>query len=112
MAPRGVPDYMTAAWETATTHRDPLTALGATRALLAHLARWEEGLVHEAVEAGATWETVGSAVGVSRQAAWERFHRGVHELIRDLHDHHHAEHGRGPRRRRDGRRRGDGTIDL
>jgi hypothetical protein len=111
MTVRDVPDYMTAAWETATTHRDPLTALGATRALVAHLARWEEGLVHEAVEAGATWETVGDAVGVSRQAAWERFHRGVHELIRELHDHHHEEHHRrGPGRGR--RRRGDGGIDV
>ena len=99
MGARAVPGVMAACWETATTHPDPLTALGATRSLVAHLATWEDQLVQEAVAAGATWETVGSAVGVSRQAAWERFHRGVHELLHDLRDHHRDEHA-GRRRHR------------
>ena len=81
---------MTATWETATTDADPLAALGAARALVGLLSTWEARLVSEAVAAGATWEVVGGTVGVSRQAAWERFHDDVHEFRRrvksDLHD--------------------------
>jgi len=36
--------------------------------------------VGEAVAAGATWETIGGTVGVSRQAAWQRFHDDVGEF--------------------------------
>jgi hypothetical protein len=68
---------MTATWEAATSDPDPLAALGATRALVGLLSTWESKLVAEAVAAGATWETIGGSVGVSRQAAWERFHKDV-----------------------------------
>jgi hypothetical protein len=78
--PRSVPPLMLAAWESATTEPDPLAALGATRALIGLLSTWETKLATEAVASGATWEAVGSSVGVSRQAAWERFHRDVAEL--------------------------------
>jgi hypothetical protein len=71
---------MTATWEAATTDPEPLAALGASRALLALLSAWEAQLVGEAVAAGATWEAIGATVGVSRQAAWERFHGDVHEF--------------------------------
>ena len=74
---RNVPSLMTAAWESATTDVDPLAALGATRALAGLLSAWESQLVVEAIGAGATWEVVGGTVGVSRQAAWERFHDDV-----------------------------------
>jgi hypothetical protein len=74
---RQVPPLMAAAWESATSATDPLEALGATRALAGHLSGWESSLVAEAMEAGATWEVVGGAVGISRQAAWERFHHDV-----------------------------------
>jgi hypothetical protein len=81
---------MTAAWEAATTDPDPLAALGATRALLGLLSTWETQLVGEAVAAGATWEVIGGTVGVTRQAAWERFHSDVHEFRRrmksDMHE--------------------------
>jgi hypothetical protein len=73
---------MTAAWEAATTDPDPLAALGASRALVSLLSTWESQLVGEAVAAGATWEVVGGTVGVSRQAAWERFHTDVHQFRR------------------------------
>ncbi len=93
-----LPPLMTATWEAATTDPDPLAALGATRALTALLSTWESRLVGEAVAAGATWETVGSAVGVSRQAAWERFHDDVHDFrhrirseIHQLRDRHRDE---------------------
>jgi hypothetical protein len=71
---------MTATWEAALADPDPLVALGATRALAGLLSTWESRLVGEAVAAGATWETIGSTVGVSRQAAWERFHQDAHEF--------------------------------
>jgi hypothetical protein len=81
---------MKQAWETATGDGEPLEALGATRALGALLSTWEAQLVKEAVADGATWETIGASVGVSRQAAWDRFHHEVHDLRRqmrkDMHD--------------------------
>lgn len=81
---------MTATWEAATAAPDPLAALGASRALAGLLSTWEAQLVGEAVAAGATWEVIGATVGVSRQAAWERFHGDVHEFRRrvksDLHE--------------------------
>ena len=73
---------MIATWEAATTDPDPLAALGASRALVGLLSTWEAQLVGEAVAAGATWELIGGTVGVSRQAAWERFHSDVHEFRR------------------------------
>ena len=79
---REVPDLMVQAWTTATGEGDPLVALGATRALKAHLSTWEAQLVREAMAEGATWESIGDSVGVSRQAAWDRFHHEVGELRR------------------------------
>jgi hypothetical protein len=75
---------MTATWEAATTDPDPLGALGASRALVGLLSTWESRLVGEAVATGATWEVVGGTVGVSRQAAWERFHTDVQEFRRRI----------------------------
>jgi len=79
---RDAPDLMVQAWSTATGDGDPLVALGATRALKAHLSTWESQLVREAMADGATWESIGDSVGVSRQAAWDRFHHEVGELRR------------------------------
>src|SRR3954451_4912629 len=81
---REVPSLLKQAWETATGEGDPLEALGATRALKAQLPIWEAQLVKEAIAEGATWETIGDSVGVSRQAAWDRFHHEVHDLRRQL----------------------------
>ena len=81
---RDVPPLLRQAWETATGDGDPLDALGATRALKAQLPTWEAQLVKEAVAEGATWETIGDSVGVSRQAAWDRFHHEVHDLRRQM----------------------------
>src|SRR6266480_5412502 len=122
---REVPPLLVQAWETATGDGDPLEALGATRALRAHLSTWEAQLVKEAIAEGATWETIGTSVGVSRQAAWDRFHHEVHDLRRQMqHDmrevrrKYREEAGKirnsysdtlGPRRRsRSGRRRSHG----
>src|SRR5438067_13787077 len=84
-ADRQVPELMEHAWQTATADADPLVALGATRALKAHLSTWETQLVREAMADGATWESIGDSVGVSRQAAWDRFHDEVHDLRRQMH---------------------------
>jgi hypothetical protein len=88
--PRTVPPLMTTTWETALGDPDPLVALGATRALAGLLSTWEARLAAEATHAGATWETIGATVGVTRQAAWERFHAEAHELRRswktEMHD--------------------------
>jgi hypothetical protein len=81
---REVPSLLRQAWETATGQGDPLEALGATRALKAQLPTWEAQLVKEAIAEGATWETIGDSVGVSRQAAWDRFHHEVHDLRRQM----------------------------
>ncbi len=88
--PRTVPPLMVAAWEGATSEEDPLAALGATRALAGLLSTWESRLVVEAVDAGATWEVVGGTVGVSRQAAWERFHDDVDDFRRRVKAEAHA----------------------
>ncbi len=82
--PRDVPAIMSAAWESAISDPDPLVALGATRALVGLLSTWETRLAREAVATGATWEDIGSSVGVTRQAAWERFHRDVAEFKRQV----------------------------
>jgi hypothetical protein len=81
---REVPALLRQAWEAATGDGDPLEALGATRALKAQLPTWEAQLVKEAIADGATWETIGDSVGVSRQAAWDRFHHEVHEMRRQM----------------------------
>jgi hypothetical protein len=96
--PRKIPALMTAAWEATTSEPDPLAALGASRALAGLLSTWDAQLVGEAVAEGATWEVIGGTVGVTRQAAWERFHGDVHEFrqsvksdIHDLRDRHRKE---------------------
>src|SRR5437660_6245212 len=81
---REVPHLLRQAWDTATGQGDPLEALGATRALKVQLPTWEAQLVKEAIAEGATWETIGDSVGVSRQAAWDRFHHEVHDLRRQM----------------------------
>lgn len=65
------------AWRRAADERDPLAALAAARELKGELARWEAHLAREALASGETWETIGAALGISRQAAWERLHRGI-----------------------------------
>lgn len=75
---------MTAAWDAAISDSDPLVALAATKALVDLLHAWEAKLASEAVAGGATWEAIGTSVGVSRQAAWERFHRDVADFRRHV----------------------------
>jgi hypothetical protein len=52
-----------------------VAALEASRALHREVAAWQSALVAEALAAGATWEEIGAALGITRQAAWARFRR-------------------------------------
>ena len=71
-----MPDWLAAVAETqsAVDSGDPLRAL--------HALTIRQGLLDEAVREqvslarlqGLTWNAIGPALGMSRQAAWERFH--------------------------------------
>ena len=65
------------AWDRATSSIDPLEALRGARDLKDELQRLEARLARAALGAGETWETIGTALGTSRQAAWERLRRAI-----------------------------------
>jgi len=58
---------------------DPLEALRELALSEPELERLRRDKVLEARAAGATWEQVGKALGVSRQSAWEYFTARVRE---------------------------------
>jgi len=64
-------------FERAVDADEPVAALVASRDLRDALARWESTLARRALASGATWESIGTALGISRQAAWERLRPGV-----------------------------------
>jgi hypothetical protein len=66
------PDELQTHWSAVVDDRDPLQALRAVRELRADLLDWESHLARAALACGETWETIGAALGISRQAAWER----------------------------------------
>ena len=72
-----VPPELETSWRAAVDDRDPLAALRAARALRDGLLDWESQLARAALAGGETWETIGAALGISRQAAWERLRRGI-----------------------------------
>jgi len=61
----------------------PLEALRAGREARELLAAWESHLARQALAGGATWEGIGSALGISRQAAWERLRPGIAREIKE-----------------------------
>jgi len=75
------PAALVTAWATVMGEVDPLTALAATRDLKEHLADWEAQLAREALAAGETWDSIGRALGISRQAAWERLRPRIADAI-------------------------------
>jgi hypothetical protein len=52
---------------------DPLKALGDIRTVRAYLDEKEVEFVKRARQAELTWAEIAASVGVSRQAAWERW---------------------------------------
>jgi hypothetical protein len=55
-------------WETA-----PLDGLCESAGLARAVEKLQRSLVNQARDAGRTWTEIGEALGISRQAAWERF---------------------------------------
>ena len=75
------PKQLVAAWNDVVDDGDPLAALRAARQLKELLGQWEAQLARQALAAGETWETIGAALGTSRQAAWERLRGGIAAAI-------------------------------
>jgi hypothetical protein len=72
-----LPAALTDAWHRATSSDDPLEALRGARDLKDELQRYEAHLARGALASGETWETIGAALGTSRQAAWERLRKAI-----------------------------------
>jgi hypothetical protein len=64
--------------------RDPLEALRELSQREAQLGRLRREAIEAARAQGATWEQVGAALGVSRQAAWEYYSRTVRERLAEV----------------------------
>jgi hypothetical protein len=52
---------------------DPLTLLSGLRHGARSLDRWQHKAAKAARKRGVSWDEIGAACGVSRQAAWQRF---------------------------------------
>lgn len=52
---------------------DPIRVIVGIQESHRALEKWQRKAVRAAREQGATWDDIGTACGVSRQAAWERF---------------------------------------
>lgn len=72
-----LPPELKQAWDRTTSSTDPFEGLRAARELKDALQRFEADLARHALAAGETWETIGTALGTSRQAAWERLRRAI-----------------------------------
>jgi hypothetical protein len=62
---------------------DPLDALQELARRESELGVLRRVAIEAAREAGATWEQVGAALGMSRQAAWEYYSRSVRAKLAD-----------------------------
>ena len=76
-----VPGELVDAWTKATGADDSLTALARMGVLRDSLNRWEAALARDALANGASWATIGDALGTSRQAAWERLRPAIAAAI-------------------------------
>ncbi len=52
---------------------DPMRVIAGIQESHRTLEKWQRKAVRAARDEGATWDDIGTACGVSRQAAWERF---------------------------------------
>lgn len=76
-----VPGELVDSWSKATGADDSLVALARVAPLRDALSRWEASLARDALADGASWTTIGDALGTSRQAAWERLRPAIAEAI-------------------------------
>jgi hypothetical protein len=76
-----LPGELVDAWSQVTAAEDSLTALTGMAAFREALSRWEASLARDALGTGASWTTIGQALGTSRQAAWERLRPGIAAAI-------------------------------
>ena len=76
-----MPGELVDAWASVTDAEDSLMALALMATLRETLGRWEASLARDALAEGASWTTIGQALGTSRQAAWERLRPGIAALI-------------------------------
>src|SRR3954463_3250153 len=76
-----LPPELTDAWSNVTNAEEALTALGGMPGLREELSEWEATLARTALADGASWTTIGQALGTSRQAAWERLRPGIAAAI-------------------------------
>ncbi|NPU85513.1 MAG: hypothetical protein HPY65_13635 [Syntrophaceae bacterium] len=74
---RQIPRELEQCWNDGTRHSNPLIALHATKEFWPLWAQWQAALAREAIADGATWDEIGQAMGISRQAAWGRFKAAV-----------------------------------
>ena len=72
-----VPPGLKDAWDRTVANGDPLEALRGARDLKDELQHFEAHLARSALADGVTWENIGTALGTSRQAAWERLRRAI-----------------------------------
>lgn len=96
-----LPGELTDAWSGVTGADDSLTALTRMATLREALGRWEASLARDALADGASWTTIGQALGTSRQAAWERLRPGIAAAIEA--DRRHLEEQRARAAKRRGR---------
>ena len=96
-----LPGELVDAWNTVTAADDSLTAITGMAELREALIRWEASLARDALANGASWTTIGQALGTSRQAAWERLRPGIAAAIEA--DRRHLEEQRARAAKRRGR---------
>lgn len=76
------PDRLRSAFTASLDDGSALDALRAAQEARELLPPWESHLARKALSEGATWEAIGAALGISRQAAWERLRPGIAREIR------------------------------
>lgn len=79
-----VPDELEQAWLALGAADDALQAVVAARRLAGRLAAWEADLITSASAGGQSWEAIGRVLGLSRQAAWERYRRAAPPVDHEL----------------------------
>ena len=96
-----LPADLADAWARVTGADDSLDALTGMPNLRDALNRWEASLARDALGNGASWTTIGQALGTSRQAAWERLRPAIAAAIEA--DRRHLEELRSRAAKRRGR---------